>query len=297
MKMLLGIVVALMLALGSIMAPSAADARLRADAAATTMTDVNLRSGPGMNFGVLRVVPSGASVHVHSGPQSGGWYQVSYSGTTGFIYETLLRQGGVPAQQAQAASDGAHVTTHLNLRAGPGVSHAVRLTIPAGGGVTVLSGPHNGWYEVSYQGTNGFVSGRYLNLAGGQNVARSPGGPKRIEIDLARQWLYAYEGDVRVFDAPVTTGRDGWNTPRGRFSVYAKVPLQDMSGNMRGESWHVPDVPHAMFIVGDVALHGTYWHNLFGSGVRISHGCINLPLAAAEWLYNWTPMHTPVIVY
>jgi lipoprotein-anchoring transpeptidase ErfK/SrfK len=51
-----------------------------------------------------------------------------------------------------------------------------------------------------------------------------------------------------------------------------------------------------MYINGGVALHGTYWHNRFGTGARLSHGCINLPLRAASWLYDWAPMGTTVRV-
>lgn len=122
------------------------------------------------------------------------------------------------------------------------------------------------------------------------------GGGKSIVVDLSDQWLYAYEGERMVFDAPVSTGRDGFNTPVGRFAIYHKVRVQTMRGCAGGECWNVPDVPHAMYIVGGVALHGTYWHNQFGTGVRRSHGCINLPLDAAAWLYEWAPMGTPVTV-
>jgi lipoprotein-anchoring transpeptidase ErfK/SrfK len=119
---------------------------------------------------------------------------------------------------------------------------------------------------------------------------------KQIIVDLSDQWLYALEGDRIIFDAPVSTGRDGFNTPIGHFSIYAKVREQTMRGCAGGECWVVPRVPHAMYIVGGVALHGTYWHNQFGTGVRRSHGCINLPLKAAAWLYDWAPVGTPVTV-
>jgi L,D-transpeptidase catalytic domain len=122
------------------------------------------------------------------------------------------------------------------------------------------------------------------------------GGGKSIVVDLSEQWLYALSGDTIVFDAPVSTGRDGFNTPVGRYAIYHKVRSQTMRGCAGGECWNVPDVPHAMYIVGGVALHGTYWHNQFGSGVRRSHGCVNLPLDSAAWLYGWAPVGTPVIV-
>jgi lipoprotein-anchoring transpeptidase ErfK/SrfK len=125
-------------------------------------------------------------------------------------------------------------------------------------------------------------------------VARGAG--KSIVVDLSAQWLYAYEGDTQVFDAPVSTGRDGFNTPVGRYAIYHKVRSQTMEGCLGGECWSVPNVPNAMYIVGGVALHGTYWHNQFGTGVRRSHGCVNLPVSSAAWLYGWAPVGTTVTV-
>lgn len=121
-------------------------------------------------------------------------------------------------------------------------------------------------------------------------------GGKSIIVDLSDQWLYALDDGEVVFDAPVSTGRDGFNTPTGNFAIYHKVRSQTMTGCAGDECWSVPDVPNAMYIVGGVALHGTYWHNQFGTGVRRSHGCVNLPLKSAAWLYNWAPLGTPVTV-
>ena len=125
---------------------------------------------------------------------------------------------------------------------------------------------------------------------------RSSGKAKRIVVNLSKQWLYAYEDDRLVFDAPVATGRDGMNTPTGNFQIYAKLPVQTMDGVTDGKYWVVPNVPHVMYFSGGVALHGTYWHNLFGTGARPSHGCVNLPLKSAAWLYEWAPVGTPVRV-
>jgi lipoprotein-anchoring transpeptidase ErfK/SrfK len=119
---------------------------------------------------------------------------------------------------------------------------------------------------------------------------------KYIVVNLSDQWLYAFEDGEQVFDAPVATGRDGMNTPAGTFAVYSKIKKQTMRGVDHGVPWVVPNVPNVMYIVGGVALHGTYWHNLFGSGARPSHGCVNLPLDAAAWLYGWAPIGTPVRV-
>jgi lipoprotein-anchoring transpeptidase ErfK/SrfK len=122
------------------------------------------------------------------------------------------------------------------------------------------------------------------------------GGDKHIVVNLSAQWLYAFEGGRQIFDAPVSTGRDGMNTPTGNYAIYAKLKIQTMSGETDGVPWVVPNVPNVMYINGGVALHGTYWHHRFGTGARLSHGCVNLPLDAAAWLFDWAPLGTPVRV-
>lgn len=126
---------------------------------------------------------------------------------------------------------------------------------------------------------------------------RPTAGPRRIEVSLQHQWLFAYEGDRLMMDAPVSTGKDPFNTPRGRFAIYAKIPRKTLQGRIGGESWYFPGVPSIMFYYGAVAIHGVYWHNRFGTGERLSHGCVGLAPADAAELYAWARPGTPVIVY
>ena len=106
--------------------------------------------------------------------------------------------------------------------------------------------------------------------------------PQRIEIDLARQHLTAYEGNVQVYRAGVSTGKNGFETPRGTYYVYAKLLYDDMTGNQQGEEYDVRKLPYAQYFHRGFALHGRYWHNRFGWGARVSHGCVNPRLAAAH---------------
>jgi len=121
--------------------------------------------------------------------------------------------------------------------------------------------------------------------------------PRRIEVDLSSQQLYAYEGALLVYTAPVATGRNGFNTPTGEYAVYRKAELHTMRGSLNGETWKVPNVPWIMYINGGVAIHGTYWHNKFGTGYRLSHGCVNVGMDDAQWLYEWASVGTPVTVH
>ena len=122
-------------------------------------------------------------------------------------------------------------------------------------------------------------------------------GEKRIEVDLTNQRLYAFEGDRKVYDFLVSTGRNNW-TPTGVFDIWIKVRAQKMSGGSKelGTYYYLPNVPYIMFFYNDqypkwkgYSTHGTYWHNNFGT--PMSHGCINLSIPDAEKLYYWAQPH------
>ena len=120
-----------------------------------------------------------------------------------------------------------------------------------------------------------------------------PGSSKSIVISISQQRMWAYEGDTVMITSLVSTGKPGFDTPIGDFSVVVKKPIEDMEGLIGGEYYNVTDVPDVMYFTGvGHAIHGTYWHNNFGA--VMSHGCVNLPLDVAAWLYDWTPMGTPV---
>ena len=78
---------------------------------------------------------------------------------------------------------------------------------------------------------------------------------------------------------------------KGRFRVYAKYRATPM----RGPGYYLPNVPWTMYFYGGYAIHGTYWHNNFGT--PMSHGCVNMKIPEAKWLYNWTPRGTLVVVH
>jgi uncharacterized protein YkwD len=73
-------------------AASAQAAAISSGANATTTAPLNLRAGPGMNYAVQHVLPSGASVYVNNGPFNTSWYHVTYSGLSGYVHGAYLTQ-------------------------------------------------------------------------------------------------------------------------------------------------------------------------------------------------------------
>jgi lipoprotein-anchoring transpeptidase ErfK/SrfK len=124
-------------------------------------------------------------------------------------------------------------------------------------------------------------------------TAISPGTlDKRIVVDLTRQRLNAYEGSKPVFTSRIATGYFEGDTPLGEFRVERKQPSRHMASNLEGNEFDLPGVPWVCYIAWTgVSVHGTYWHNNYGTPQ--SHGCINLNPKAAKWIYRWTEPYVP----
>ena len=108
---------------------------------------------------------------------------------------------------------------------------------------------------------------------------------------LSRQRLLAYQGNTLVEKFVVSTGTWQYPTVTGKFNVYVKYKY----ANMTGPGYSLQDVPYVMYFYKDYGLHGTYWHNNFGT--PMSHGCVNLQTNDAKWLYNFASVGTVVRVH
>lgn len=122
--------------------------------------------------------------------------------------------------------------------------------------------------------------------------ARVPEGARWIHIDLSQQVLTAYEGDRMVFATLVSTGIESGSTSVGLFQVRRKLAYTTMkSVSDPTDEYLVEGVRWVQYFTRSVALHGAYWHDRFGT--VISHGCVNLSFADAEFLYGWSPGVVP----
>jgi LysM repeat protein len=113
---------------------------------------------------------------------------------------------------------------------------------------------------------------------------------KQVVVDLSEQRLYAFEDGRMVFSALVSTGLPATPTVLGDFEIYLRYDAQRMTG----PGYDLPGVQWVQYFHQAYGLHGTYWHENFGE--PMSHGCVNLQNADAQWLYNWAEIGTPVRV-
>ena len=119
---------------------------------------------------------------------------------------------------------------------------------------------------------------------------------RRIEVDLSDQRTYLYENNAVVQSWAISSGLTPNDTPTGDFRMQAHVRIQGMGNRdlTKPPYYYTPDVPWVSYFNGDVGFHGTYWHDNFGS--PMSHGCINMTIDAARYVYDWAPLGTEVSV-
>ncbi|MFZ4483623.1 MAG: L,D-transpeptidase family protein [Chthoniobacterales bacterium] len=143
----------------------------------------------------------------------------------------------------------------------------------------------------------------------GDGVSGSPA----ITIDLREQKAFFYKGGKLVGVSMISSGREGYGTPSGSFSIMQKNKdhvsnlygdYVDSAGNVvvanvgvnkdprpPGTSFRGAPMPYFMRIHGGVGMHAG-----FLPGFPASHGCIRMPEQMAEIFFANVSHGTPVQV-
>ena len=139
------------------------------------------------------------------------------------------------------------------------------------------------WYQVgSDQWLHQFDVAMVLPL---QTVPEGVNTQLWISIDLYEQVLILYDGITPIFATLTSTGLPRWPTNEGVFNITYRTPRTQMSLGTVGDDFYLlEEVPWTMYFDDNIALHGTYWHDYFG--YRRSHGCVNLSITDAKWIYE-----------
>jgi lipoprotein-anchoring transpeptidase ErfK/SrfK len=138
-------------------------------------------------------------------------------------------------------------------------------------------------------------------------------GSPRIIVHIGEQKAYFYKGKTLVGESTVSTGKPGFSTPPGHYTVLSKDAghvssvfgdYVDDSGNVvssnidcrkdrrpPGSHFDGARMPYAMFFRGGYAMHQGYVPPF-----AASHGCIRLPGQMAVRFFENAPLGTPVKV-
>jgi lipoprotein-anchoring transpeptidase ErfK/SrfK len=203
----------------------------------------------------------------------------------------------------------------VHRRAAPNRSKPPLAALTAGTPVEVVrwvSGeevePHNDtWAELS-DGT--YVYSTSLRHAAPADPpplpAAAPTAGRWVDVNLTQQVATAYDGRTAVRTALVSTGRPGWETPTGAFTVLRRLEKDTMDGatlvgqgpNGAGASYRVENVRHVQYFTADgAAIHENYWRRPATFGIPGSHGCIGMTPADAAWFWSFATVGTPLVIH
>jgi len=205
---------------------------------------------------------------------------------TDFIYVGLRLRIPVGAPQA-APTTGPAVSSYI-VQAGDtlsGIAFRFNSTISAIAYANRLSD------------VNHIYPGQRLRIPRSANVYN---GPKKFVVSLSRQHCWLYSGNTLLYSWRCSTGRSGWRTRTGTFSVQNKLP------RAYGSSWNIW-MPYWLGIYwagsSQNGIHGLPWNATTGGqtwagyvGVPITYGCIMLDNYAAKTLYRLAYIGMPVII-
>jgi hypothetical protein len=135
---------------------------------------------------------------------------------------------------------------------------------------------------------------------------------KVVIISLREQAARFYDNGKLVYWTYVTTGRPERPSPPGLHYAMEKVYHTEFTSPDPPGSpfWYAPTPINYGILYANYGffIHDAWWRYKFGPGSNLphwdplafnggSHGCVNLPEDNMAWVYNWTPLGTPIIVY
>lgn len=159
-----------------------------------------------------------------------------------------------------------------------------------------LSDWHEYWFKSDMGKSDSDADGKSdldAVLRGVSPVDASKTFDRKILVDRSKQHMqYKVDGiDIKTF--PVSTGNPKTETPEGVFEILDKKEKKDYIG----PGYHMKDVMWNMLFIkkGGYYLHSAYWHNDFGKRTH-SHGCINMTIADAKFIYPYVDVGVAVEV-
>jgi lipoprotein-anchoring transpeptidase ErfK/SrfK len=145
-------------------------------------------------------------------------------------------------------------------------------------------------------------------------IAASGAPEKAIVVSRDSQTIHVYQNGQFIAGSYAITGRPQLPTPVGVYQIFMKEgPVTLYSPWPPGSPFYYTPEPvnYVMeFRAGGFLIHDAPWHHVWGPGMNDwhydpvanewqwgTHGCVTAPSPFIQWLYNWSPYGTTVIVY
>jgi lipoprotein-anchoring transpeptidase ErfK/SrfK len=240
---------------------------------------------------------------------------VPFAALVGTAYAEPPAAGSAPPVLL-AAPDlwrGKVVVGGANLRSAPKAQAPVVGQLPAGSPLIVSAwvegdqvvADNPAWAQVNDQTFIYSAEIRPVDLPSAPPVpVDAPTSGRWVDVNLTQQVAVAYDGRTLVRMARTSTGRPGFETTPGTYSILRRVASETMTSagvvgaNGQSASYSVPHVRWTQYFSSDgKALHENYWKPSDQFGIPSSHGCAGLLSADAQFFWDWASVGTPVVVH
>jgi lipoprotein-anchoring transpeptidase ErfK/SrfK len=141
-----------------------------------------------------------------------------------------------------------------------------------------------------------------------QNVCANNTLPQLALVSISQRTMWACQGTNQIYSTPVVTGMENYPadlTPTGTYYISSKQTNLYLDGSDSTGSWHDYVYYWMPFLhnkYGTYGFHDATWRpaNAFGNispyTNQASHGCVEMPLTAAAWLFNWIEVGSTVTI-
>lgn len=185
--------------------------------------EVNFRAGPSTADEIYQEVPEG-SIVVITGRERNDFLPVVYNGQEGWISQAYLDLGNTTPDDGSSGGEETAVTTDsVNFRTGPSLSASIISVVSAGKTVTLMGSEENGFHNVTYGGTEGWISGDYLMAVDGEdgdetmivtedlNLRDGPSTSDNVILVMPTGAVVTFTGEKKNGFLSVTyKGEEGW---------------------------------------------------------------------------------------
>jgi lipoprotein-anchoring transpeptidase ErfK/SrfK len=146
------------------------------------------------------------------------------------------------------------------------------------------------------------------NKTAPSNACSSNQLPQLVLVSISQRHMWACNSSTQVYDSAVITGMENLPadlTPTGTYHIYTKLTNQVLKGCDTTGCWNDPVSYWLPFLdnqYGTYGFHDATWRaptdfgNISPYSSNASHGCVEMPLAASRWLYNWSNIGTTITI-
>lgn len=273
---------------------------------------LRLRAAPSLSADVRAILDDAAEFITIDDPEAewiagyadgySGWVATEFLTDVPPLPEIAIEDWDVAVWQGAALGE-------TNVRSEPTTDAEIVEVLQYGSAVTVTE-----WVkgEEVYQGADLWARVGENKYIYARNIGRNapvlappvPGdAPQQgrwLDVNLTQQLITAYEGRDPVRVIVTTTGMAGWETPPGLYQILTRVPNETMtSGAIGAEHYYkLDDVLFTQYFTNQGhAIHFAWWRTEETIGRPGSHGCLNVLLDDARFLWDWASIGTPIYVH